>query len=87
MGFDWIELFQYLTILIYITLIYITWSSLIFIFVAYRSSDQTPRETQTPPPLYNSAENDDIADEIQAKLASIRGLGNNFIFSMLAIFT
>eukprot|EP00795_Rhopilema_esculentum_P004641 gene4641-20920_t len=40
--------------------------------ISYRSSDQTPRETQTPPLLNNSTENDDIADEIQAKLASIR---------------
>ena len=46
----------------------------IIVFADCRSSDATPRDLGTPTQLNEVENEENIADEIQAKLASIKGL-------------
>ena len=41
---------------------------------ARRSSEPTTKTSETPPRVNSSNEGEDIADEIQARLASIKGI-------------
>ena len=42
--------------------------------LARRSSEPTTKTSETPPRVSSSHEGEDIADEIQARLASIKGI-------------
>ena len=51
--------------------------------LARRSSEPTTKNSETPPLVNSSNEGEDIADEIQARLASIKGIYCVTLFDLI----